>query len=26
MKQTQDTPTDETGWKFQLLVGQAIDD
>jgi CubicO group peptidase (beta-lactamase class C family) len=26
MKQTQDTPSDETGWKFRLLVGQAIDD
>jgi CubicO group peptidase (beta-lactamase class C family) len=26
MKQTQDTPTDETGAKFQVLVGQAIDD
>jgi len=26
MKQTQDTPTDETGWKFTLLVGQSIDD
>jgi CubicO group peptidase (beta-lactamase class C family) len=26
MKQTQDTPTDETGVKFTLLVGQAIDD
>jgi len=26
MKQTQDTPTDESGWKFTLLVGQAIDD
>jgi CubicO group peptidase (beta-lactamase class C family) len=26
MKQTQDISTDETGWKFQLLVGQAIDD
>ena len=25
MKQTQDT-YDETGWKFRLLVGQAIDD
>jgi len=26
MKQTQDTWSDETGWKFRLLVGQAIDD
>jgi len=26
MKQTQDTPTDETGWKFRQLVFQAIDD
>ncbi len=26
MKQTQDTYSDETGWKFRLLVGQAIDD
>ena len=26
MKQTQQTDTDETGWKFQLLVGQAVDD
>ena len=26
MKQTQDTWTDQTGWKFSLLVGQAIDD
>jgi len=26
MKQTQDTPTDETGSKFQVLVGQAIAD
>jgi len=25
MKQTQDTWWDETGWKFRLLVGQAID-
>jgi CubicO group peptidase (beta-lactamase class C family) len=25
MKQTQDTYSDETGWKFRLLVGQAID-
>lgn len=26
MKQTQGTDTDETGWKFRLLVGQAVDD
>lgn len=26
MKQTQGAPYDETGWKFQLLVGQAVDD
>ena len=26
MKQTQDISGDETGWKFRLLVGQAIDD
>ncbi len=26
MKQTQEIPLDETGWKFRLLVGQAIDD
>jgi len=26
MKQTQDTPADETGWKFRQLVFQAIDD
>lgn len=26
MKQTQDTPSDETGWKFRQLVFQAIDD
>ncbi|MDH3650285.1 MAG: beta-lactamase family protein, partial [Saprospiraceae bacterium] len=26
MKQTQGTFKDETGWKFRLLVGQAIDD
>ena len=26
MKQTQNTGTDQTGWKFRLLVGQAIDD
>ncbi len=26
MKQTQDTPSDQTGWKFRQLVGQAIDD
>ena len=26
MKQTQGTNTDETGWKFAQLVGQAIDD
>lgn len=26
MKQTQDTETDETSWKFRLLVGQAVDD
>lgn len=26
MKQTQNTGSDQTGWKFRLLVGQAIDD
>lgn len=26
MKQTQDIPSDDTGWKFRQLVGQAIDD
>jgi len=26
MKQTQGNVTDETGWKFRLLVGQAVDD
>jgi CubicO group peptidase (beta-lactamase class C family) len=26
MKQTQGSVADETGWKFRLLVGQAIDD
>jgi len=26
MKQTQDTPSDETSWKFRQLVFQAIDD
>lgn len=26
MKQTQGPTTDETGWKFRLLVGQAVDD
>ena len=26
MKQTQDIRTDDTGWKFRQLVGQAIDD
>ena len=26
MKQTRDTGPDDTGWKFRLLVGQAIDD
>jgi len=26
MKQTQGPVTDQTGWKFRLLVGQAIDD
>lgn len=26
MKQTQGTTRDNTGWKFRLLVGQAIDD
>lgn len=26
MKQTQGTDTDETGWKFRQLVGQAVDD
>ena len=26
MKQTRDGRSDETGWKFRLLVGQAIDD
>ncbi|MEA3460285.1 MAG: serine hydrolase, partial [Bacteroidota bacterium] len=25
MKQTQEIPADETGWKFRQLVGQAID-
>lgn len=26
MKQTQNTPKDQTAWKFRLLVGQCIDD
>jgi CubicO group peptidase (beta-lactamase class C family) len=26
MKQTQGNTSDETGWKFRLLVGQAVDD
>ncbi len=26
MKQTQDTVSDDTGWMFRLLVGQAVDD
>lgn len=26
MKQTQQTATDQTGWKFRQLVGQAVDD
>ena len=26
MKQTQDTKDDNTGWKFNILVGQAVDD
>ena len=26
MKQTRDTRNDQTGWKFRLLVGQAVDD
>ncbi|MDY7394844.1 serine hydrolase domain-containing protein [Aureibaculum sp. 2210JD6-5] len=26
MKQTQNTSTDETAWKFKILIGQAIDD
>lgn len=26
MKQTQGTTSDETGWKFRLLVGQSVDD
>lgn len=26
MKQTQELPSDDTGWKFKLLVGQSIDD
>jgi CubicO group peptidase (beta-lactamase class C family) len=26
MKQTQDTDSDNTGWKFNILVGQAVDD
>ncbi|MDA0194926.1 MAG: serine hydrolase [Bacteroidetes bacterium] len=26
MKQTQDIPSEETGWKFRQLVGQAVDD
>ena len=26
MKQTQDLPSDNTGWKFRRLIGQAIDD
>lgn len=26
MKQTQNIPSDDTGWKFRQLVGQAVDD
>jgi CubicO group peptidase (beta-lactamase class C family) len=26
MKQTQDLDSDDTGWKFKQLVGQAVDD
>ncbi|MEQ9437593.1 MAG: serine hydrolase domain-containing protein [Cyclobacteriaceae bacterium] len=26
MKQTQNLPSDDTGWKFRILVGQAVDD
>jgi CubicO group peptidase (beta-lactamase class C family) len=26
MKQTQDIPSDETAWRFRILVGQAVDD
>jgi CubicO group peptidase (beta-lactamase class C family) len=26
MKQTQGTKSDNTGWKFRQLVGQAVDD
>ena len=26
LKQTQNTPVDDTGWKFRQLVGQAVDD
>lgn len=26
MKQTQETTDDDTGWKFSILVGQAVDD
>ncbi len=26
MKQTQNTRTDNTGWRFRVLVGQAVDD
>ena len=26
MKQTQGTVSDDTGWMFRLLVGQAVDD
>ena len=26
MKQTQEIPSDNTGWKFRQLVGQAVDD
>lgn len=26
MKQTQEIPSDDTGWKFRQLVGQAVDD
>lgn len=26
MKQTQGTTSDDTGWKFRLLVGQSVDD
>jgi len=26
LKQTQDIESDETGWKFRQIIGQAIDD